>query len=175
MDQKTTHLRYNLLKLAIAIIVFVALAVYGTITLASQDPMWFVQGFNDRPIRVVVYNAGVRTELQSGQPGFDELASAVVQSLNQGVARQSGIGLSRASLQDAYNRYVTVEAFFSRPVKMHAWFNTHQPTQMLFPVEGRHAELSVVFMGSGGIYLSNAPVLNTVEPIRVALKALGYY
>ena len=61
-------------------------------------------------------------------------------SLAQGVARQSGIGLSEGSLQDAYNQYVTVEVFFDRPVKLHAWFNTDSPTQMLFPITGRHSE-----------------------------------
>jgi hypothetical protein len=125
-------------------------------------------------VRVVVYNGGSRTEYQPGQPGFNELSGAVNESLNRGVARQSGLGLSPDSLKDAYNRYLTVEVFFSRPVKLHAWFNTHWPTQMLFPISGRHAETAVVFMGSGGIYLSNSPALNTTEPIRAALKALGY-
>jgi hypothetical protein len=174
MDQAPTRIRYNLPKLLLAMAGFVAVAIYGTITLASADPLWFLQGFNERPVRIVVYNAGARTELQSGQRGFAELSDAVLQSLNAGIARQSGVGLSAESLQEAYNRYLTVEVFYSRPVKLHAWFNTHQPTQMLFPITGRHSETSVVFLGSGGIYLSNSPALNTVEPIRSALRALGF-
>lgn len=174
MDQSSTRLRYNLPVMIIAVISFLALAVYGTVAFASQDLLWFSKGFSERPVRIVVYHAGARTDLQSGQPGFNELSNAVIESLNQGVARQSGIGLSADSLKDAYNRYLTLEVFFSRPVKLHAWFNTHQPTQLLFPISGRHSDLSVVFLGSGGIYLSHAPALNTTEPIRMALSELGY-
>ena len=174
MDQGSTKVRYNLPKLILTVLGFAVVVIYGTITLAAQDLLWFVPGFSEQPVRVIVYHAGARTELQPGQRGFAEISSAVVDSLNQGVARQSGLGLSSESLQDAYQRYQTVEVFFSRPVKLHAWFNTHEPTQMLFPVSGRHSETNVVFLGSSGIYFSNSPALNTIEPIRAALAALRF-
>lgn len=174
MDQSSTRDRYNLPRMLLAILGFLVVAVFGTIAFAAQDPLWFAQGFSERPVRIIVFKAGARTEFQPGQPGFAELSAAVLQSLNGGIARQSGVGLSADSLQDAYNRYMTVEVFYSRPVKLHAWFNTHAPTQMLFPITGRHSEQSVVFLGSGGIYLSNSPALNTVEPIRLALNGLGF-
>ena len=83
--------------------------------------------------------------------------------------------MSDASLLDAYTRYVTVEAFFSHPVKLHAWFDTGQPTRMLFPITGRHSDLSIVVLGQGGKYLANPPVLKTIQPIRDALDQLGYH
>ena len=174
MNQNSTAVRYNLAGLLLGIAGFLAIIVYGSISLAAQDLLWFVPGFSEHPVRIIVYNAGVRTELQPGQRGFAELSNAVVDSLNRGVARQSGIGLSEGSLQDAYSRYETVEVFFSHPVKLHAPFNTGEPTQMLFPITGRHSEISVVFFGGHGIYLSNSPALNTTEPIRAALNALGF-
>jgi hypothetical protein len=131
-------------------------------------------GFSEQPVRIVVYKAGAQTELKPGQRGFDVMSSAVVDSLNQGVARQSGLGLSAASLQDAYHSYLTVEAFFAHPVKIHAWFDTYEPTQMLFPITGRHSETNVVFLGENGVYMSNSPALKTTEPIRSALAGMGF-
>jgi hypothetical protein len=148
--------------------------VYASVFISSRDPVWFLKGFTQQPTRVVIYDQGQQTELQPGDPGFELLAGAVVDTLNQGVARLSGIGMSDASQQDAYDKYLTVEAFFSPPAKLHTWFNTGNPTQMLFPITGRHSDLKVVFLGSGGRYAVNVPALNTVEPLRQALQTLGY-
>jgi hypothetical protein len=159
--------------LAIALLLLIA---YGSIGATAQDPLWFVQGFAAWPQRVFVYHGdGRRTEVRPGQPGFDELAWAIRSSLAQGVDGPSGIGFSDASLLDAYTRFVTVEAVFKDPVKLHAWFYTGEATQMLLPITGRHAELSVVLLGTEGRYRSNPPVLKTMEPIRRALESLGYY
>jgi hypothetical protein len=172
--QPTDKLQTNVLGMLAAVIGFALVAVYGTLTLAAQDSAWFLTGFDERPTRMVIYRVGRRIELQAGQPGFDELAEAVRSSLAQGVSRPSGIGLSESSLQDAHSLYTTLEVFFDRPIKLHTWFNTGRPTQMLFPITGRHSEMSVVFLGGSGNYMSNAPVLKTVEPIRSALKSLGF-
>ena len=174
MRQPTEKLRVNILGMLLAVVGFGLIVVFLTITFSSQDALWFRKGFAERPQRVIVYGAGQRTELQAGQPGFDVMVDAVQASLAQGVARPSGIGLSQGSLEDAYNLYVTVEVFFDHPVKLHAWFNTGQPTQMLFPITGRHSDLNVVFLGRNGQYMAGGPVLTTTAPIRVALRTLGY-
>jgi len=98
----------------------------------------------------------------------------VRQSLDGGIARLSGIGLSEASQQDAYTKYLTVEAFFRQPVKLHAWFDTYTPTRLMFPITGRHSQLKVVFLGAGEKFRVNVPALKTVEPIRAALQKIGY-
>ena len=173
MDQESTRVSVKPLNLVVSIVGFVVIAIYGSVALAAQDWLWFMPGFSEKPVRILVFNAGKRTELTPGTTGFSVLSSAVVESLNRGAFRQSGIGLSEGSLQDAYNVYRSIEVYFSRPVKLHAAFNTFEPTVMLFPITGRHSEVPTVFFGSGGIYLSNSPVLNTIEPIRAALNTLG--
>jgi len=174
MHQPTDKLRVNILGMLAAVIGFGLIVIFLTIAFSAHDVLWFRTGFAERPQRLIVYGAGQRTELQAGQPGFDVLADAVQSSLAPGVVRPSGIGLSEGSLQDAYNLYVTVEVFFDHPVKLHAWFNTGQPTQMLFPITGRHSDLNVVFLGRNGQYMAGGPVLQTTEPLRVALRTLGY-
>ena len=59
-------------------------------------------------------------------------------------------------------------------MKLHAWFDTGEPTQMLFPITGNKAGQGVVFMGVNGVYLSNAPKLNTITPLLDALRKLGF-
>ena len=155
---------------------FILLVLYGTIAFTSGDLVWFIKRFDSKPVRIVVYHdGGKRTNLDPGDPDFEPLAQAIRSSLSEGLERPSGIGLSDASLLDAYTRYVSVEAYFQRPVKLHAWFNTEEPTRLLFPITGRHSDLSLVVLGKNGQYLSSPPVLNTVEPLRQTLHELGYY
>ncbi len=176
MKQETDRVRTGPIKMVGLVLGLVLLIVYGTISVTAQDPLWFLNRFPYRPTHIVVYHhQGKRTELRPGQPGFDELAAAIQASLAQGAERPSGIGFSDASLLDAYSRYLTVEAFFARPVKLHAWFDTGEPTQMLFPITGRHSELAIVLLGHKGKYLASPPSLKTTEPIREALRSLGYY
>lgn len=162
----------NVAKMFVALAVLAVAAIYGGTAFASQDALWFAWGFDALPDRIIVYHVGLQLELQPGDPGFDQLAEAIRSSLAQGVARQSNTGLSDASLEDAYTLYVTVEAFFEPPVKLHAGFFTGETTQMLFPITGRHSDLSLVFLGKDGRYRVNAPVLKTVEPIRAAVNAV---
>lgn len=164
----------NLLMAAFILVILLLGAIYGNTSFAAQDWLWFKRGFDEPPARIVVYHNGQRTELRAGQAGFDELAGAIQASLAQGVAQQSSIGLSDVSLQEAYALNVTLEVFFDRPVKLHAGYNTGHPTQMLFPITGRHSDLPIVFLGGNGQYAVNAPLLKTVEPIRKGLKLLGY-
>ena len=164
------------LRMIVLVVGFIGLILYGTIVFTTGDFFWFLKHFDGHPASIVVYyEQGRRAELHPGQPGFDELASAVQTCLSGGLDRPSGIGFSDASLLDAYTHYVTVEAFFERPVQLHAWFDTQPATQMLFPITGRHSELSLVLLGTSGKYLASPPVLETIEPLRETLKALGYY
>lgn len=174
MGQYNIKVKVNLFRMLVVIVGFGLLAVYATIAFSAQDALWFVGGFSDLPIRIIIYNDGQQTELRAGEPGFDVLANAVRESLDQGVTRQTGIGMSEASLTDAYGKYLTVEAFFEKPVKIPAWFNTGHPNQMLFPLTGRHSDNSVVFLGRDGRYMTNAPALKNLEPLRQALQLLGY-
>ncbi len=168
--------RTHPVRMILLVVGFIGLVLYGTIVFSTGDFFWFLQRFDSHPASIIVYHdKGKRTELHPGQPGFDELADAIQTCLSEGLERPSGIGFSDASLLDAYTRYITVEVFFEEPVQLHAWFGTEPATQMLFPITGRHSEMSLVLLGVNGKYLASPPVLKTIEPLRETLKALGYY
>ena len=172
-NPSTMH-KTNPLIMLLIVAGFIALTAFIVISIGAQDPVWFTRGFEQEPFRVVVYSAGSKTEYLAGTPGYAELAAAVRSALNEGVDRPSSIGLSVESLNDAYNKYLTVEVFFDKQVKLHASFDTHHPNQMLFLITGRHSDLPIVFMGLSGSYYSNGPILKTTEPLRAALAKLGY-
>ena len=176
MRKETDRIKTGPLRMLVLVTGFVAVLVYGTISVAAADFFWFLRGFGEQPARIVVYHdGGKRTELRPGDAGFAELSDALQSCLSAGAERPSGIGFSNASLLDAYTRYLTVEAFFERPVKLHAWFDTGEPTQMLFPLTGRHSELSIVLLGQNGKYLASPPALKTLAPLREAVLSLGYH
>ena len=164
----------NLVKSLFFFALLIPLIIYFSTASTSNDPAWFQSGFADLPDRRIVYASGQSTELAPGRPGFDLLAEAVRTSLAQGVSTQSNTGLSDVSLQEARSRYTSLEVFFAGPVKLHAWFYTGHPTQMLFPITGRHSDWPIVFLGNAGVYQVNGPVLLTKDPILQALRKLGY-
>jgi hypothetical protein len=173
-NQPTDKLRTNTPKMLLAVIGLLVVAYIGTTALSTGDALWFTSGYSGKPSRLIVYHDGQRSELNAGEQAFSEIAGAVEASLAKGVSHASGIGFSPETLDDAYSVYVTLEAFFDEPVKLHATFSTGHPTQMLFPITGRHSEQPLVLLGVNGAYLSNAPILKTVEPIRTALRRWGY-
>jgi hypothetical protein len=164
----------TLFKMILVIVLFILVIYLGTIFFVTQDPLWFISSFNELPVRVLVYYNGEKYEYLPGDPDFALLAEAIRQSLDGGVLRQSGIGLGEETLKEAYAKYVTVEAFFGRPVKLHANFYTGHPVKMLFPITGRHSELGVVVLGDERGYQVNPPVLKTLQPLRDALVELNF-
>jgi hypothetical protein len=172
--------RTNTPQLVLVVVGFGLLFYYAVTAMMARDTLWFTGEFSGQPSRIIVYHHGERAELlpdqdySPGAEGFDRLARAVERSLDQGFSGLSSLGLSEASLQDAYTQDVTLEVFFQEPVELHAWFNSGKTTQMLFLITGRYAHMSIVLLGDEGRYRSGAPVLKDMEPIRSALRALGY-
>jgi hypothetical protein len=172
--QPTDKLNTNVWGMMFAVALFGFVVVVATIAFTSRDFFWFSKDFTQRPSNVIVYHDGTRTEYKPGDAGYIELAEGVRAALAGGVDRPSGIGLSAASLDDAYALNLTVEALFAQPVKLHAWFNTGYPTQMLFPITGRHSDLQVAFLGVNHIYMSSGPILKSMAPLKKALREVGY-
>ena len=169
------RLKTNPVKMLLTLLLFIAVASYLTISLTTRDAIWFVTGFEDRPTLVIIYDGGKTKEYRAGTPGFEQLAEGVRATLEGGVARPSAMGLSEGSLEDALTMFLSVEAYFPKPVKLHTWFNTGNPTRALFPITGRHSDRSIVFLSTNkDAYNTTAPILKTREPLLAALRGLGY-
>jgi hypothetical protein len=172
--QPTDKLNVNVLGMLLVVVLFLVGTYYAITAFSANDALWFLKGFHVQPSRLIVYHDGQQTEIKKSDPAFAVLAAAVQESINSGVNSPSGMGFSPSSLDDAKNLYVSLEAYFDQPVKIHAPFDTGEPTQMLFPITGRHSDLSIVLLGENGAYSIDPPVLTNMEPIRAAMQNLGY-
>jgi hypothetical protein len=148
--------------------------VYLGISLVSHDFFWYQTDFKTLPDRVVVYQEGQVISYQAGQSGYEELANAIQSSLSRGVSGTSGTFLTQQDLDAAYFKYVSVEAFFNTPVKVHTWFDSGSPTQILFPITGTYSAQNLVFLGLAGAYPSSGLRMKSLAPLQDVLMKLGY-
>jgi hypothetical protein len=172
--QPTDKLNVNLPGMLVVMVAFLVGTYYLITAFSAGDALWFMKGFSAQPSRLVIHHDGQHTQIKKGDPAFAPLAGAVQKALDNGVNNPSGMGFSQSSLDDAKNLYVSLEAFFDQPVKLHAPFNTGQATEMLFPITGRHSDRNIVLLGENGVYRIDPPVLTNMEPIRAALQSMGY-
>ena len=172
--QPTDKLNVNLPGMLIVVVGFLVVTYYLITAFSAGDALWFMKGFSAQPSRLIIHHDGQHTEIKKSDPAFAPLASAVQQALNNGVNSPSAMGYSQSSLDDARNLYVSLEAFFDQPAKLHAPFNTGLATEMLFPITGRHSDRNIVLLGENGVYRIDPPVLTNMEPIRAVLKGMGY-
>ncbi len=168
--------RIQLLKpFALFVIVLAAIA-YGIIALNSQNLLWFKsQTLNARPDRIIVLHYGEQTLMQPGSPSYDALADAVEESLSQIRSTDLiSIGLSPQTLADYQNKALVLQLFYNQPVNFQTLARTGRPTQLLIPIEGRHAGNGYFFRGDDGEWWYGAMRMGDPTPIYQALEQAGY-
>ena len=118
---------------------------------------------------------GERTVLNPGHPAFDTLVDAATQSLSK--LNNSGIvdvGLSEQTLTDYATDSLVLELHFDSPVVFNTAARTGKPTQLLIPIEGRHADGGLVFRGEQGEWWYGAVRMADPQPLLLALEQMGY-
>lgn len=146
-------------------------ALWALPTLGTNDPLWFWPRFAQRAERILVHHQGERLVLRPGEPGFEELNSALNRALSSIVGFNESQGLSEESLRDYYQRFWAVEYFYAQPVVIHSRFATGRPDTILVPLSGRHSG-NLVFLGRGGRYHPGVLVVAGNEEIRAAARSL---
>ncbi|RMG89743.1 MAG: hypothetical protein D6706_20720 [Chloroflexi bacterium] len=150
--------------------------VYAIVAFNAQDWLWFQSGATDaRPSRIVIVNQGKRTTLQPGHVAFAQLSEAVHASVGK-VANTSliDIGLSDESLAYFEDEGVLLELYYDQPVAFHVPFRVGKPTQLLIPIEGRHAGHNYFFRGANGEWWFGAMRMADSTPLYTTLQELGY-
>lgn len=153
-----------------------AIVIYAVNVLNTHDWLWFTsQATEIRPTRMVLVDRGQRTTIVPGHPDFNELSTALSQSLAElGNTNLIDVGLSAETL-DYYNQHgVVLEVYFDRPVQYHASFRVGDPTQILIPVEGRHAGSGYFFRGAQGQWWFGALRMADPQPLYTVLQNMGF-
>ena len=159
------------------LIIAATLIVYLLNALNSGNWLWF-QGraaVLDPPSRIVVINNGERTVLQPGTDYYDELSEATVQALSEfSNTDLVSIGLSEQTLADYAEDSLVIEVYFDRPLQFNTLARTGNPTQLLIPINGRHAAGGYVFRGAQGEWWFGAVRMADPTPLYSVLQQMGY-
>lgn len=153
-----------------------AIAIYVVNVLNTHDWLWFTsQATEIQPTRMVLVNQGQRTTIVPGHPDFQGLSVALSQSLAElGNTNLIDVGLSDETL-NYYNEHgVVLEVYFDRPVQYHASFRVGDPTQLLIPIEGRHAGSGYFFRGAQGQWWFGALRMADPQPLYAVLQDMGF-
>ncbi len=159
------------------LILITVIGVYLLNAFNSGSWLWF-QGkaaVLDPPSRIVVVDNGVRTVLQPGTDYYNELSEAAVQALSKfNNTDLVSIGLSDQTLADYAEDSLVVELYFDRPLQFNTLARTGDPTQLLIPIDGRHAAGAYVFRGAQGEWWFGAVRMADPTPLYTVLQQMGY-
>ncbi len=160
----------------IVFILSTLLFVYAINALNSQDFLWFISRTVDaHPNRIVVWQDGEQIVIQPGHDDFPELSEAAHESLRDfNNTNLINIGFGEDTLSYYEDTGVMVELFYDRPVEFHAPFRTGDPTQLLVPVNGRHAGYDYFFRGGKGEWWFGAMRMADSSYLLSTLAELGY-
>lgn len=160
----------------VGLVLFALAAIYLVNVFNTGNWFWFRGNtVNIRPSRIVIVDRGERTVLNPGHPAFTPLVDAATQSLSE--LNNSGIvdvGLSEQTLNDYATNSLVLELHFDKPVVFNTAARTGKPTQLLIPIEGRHAEGGLVFRGDKGEWWYGAVRMANPQPLLTALEQMGY-
>lgn len=134
------------------LVIFIVLVIYLLNVFNTGNWFWFLNSAtNTRPTYIVILDYGERINLEPGSPEFEVLADGIESSLSQlGNMDLITIGLSQETLSDYATKSLVLELHYDRPVIFNSLARTGEPTQLLIPIEGRHANAGYVFMGAQG-------------------------
>ncbi|MCA9943167.1 MAG: hypothetical protein KC449_06775 [Anaerolineales bacterium] len=169
--------RIKVLEPFIVLIIVAAAIVYLLNAFNSGSWLWF-QGrasVLEPPTRIVVVNNGDRLVLQPGTDYYDELAEATVEALSKfSNTDLVSIGLSDQTLTDYAEDALVVELYFDKPLQFNTLARSGEPTQLLIPIDGRHASGAYVFRGAQGEWWFGAVRMADPSPLYTVLQQMGY-
>ena len=95
----------SILKLILTVAIFIAVAMYGIISLSTGDPLWFYTTFDAQPATITVYCYGQETVLTPGSQDFDQL-TAIFNENFSGYKNWDSLSMS----EDTWSYYQTSDA-----------------------------------------------------------------
>lgn len=151
-------------------------AIYFVNALNSQNWLWFQSKVTKvEPSRILVIEDGQETLVAPGHQDFLPLSQAI----EQGIGSIDSMALTEIGLSDETVEYmgtegVMLEVYFDAPIVFNTTFRAGEPTQVLIPIEGRHAGNGYFFRGAHGDWWFGAIRMSNPEPIYETVEALGY-
>ena len=170
------HQSGNVLRaFLVTAIAFVAIG-YTVIAWNANNFFWFLSTAElSEPLRIVINDHGERLAFTPDNDEFAPLAEAVALSVSElNNADLLPIGLSEATLAEYDTRFIVMEVHYSRPIKFNTRFRAGEPTNLMFPITGRHAGDGIFFRGTKGEWWYGGLRMADPTPLYNELSRLGY-
>ena len=169
----------SLLGLMVTVVFLIAGLVYLFVTLNTQDPLWFITSFDEKPSQIVINCYG--------SPVFIRPEDA----LYEGTVTQINVILSGRKYWDSltlsdlsYDEMVTsaemmvMEVFYTPRVRIHSFYKYFSNLDsIVIPLDGRHASTYAIFgrtnqkNTAGALHYDNVPDIRTwVETQGICTK-----
>lgn len=166
----------NVLKPLLVSIGFVLFIIYALISMNTRDWLWFMANTEiSEPVRIIVKNDGERLTYMPGDAEFERLAPVIetaISDLNN--TALIDVGLSDNTLEDYNELYTVVEVHYDNPLKFGTHFRTGEPTELLFPITGRHSGTGLFFRGNKGEWHYGALRMADPAILYSELQAMGF-
>lgn len=158
------------------LLVSIVAIIYAINVFNTGDFFWFQStAVNIRPDRLRIRHYGTETFVQPGHRDYQQLANVLETSLSRfNNTNLIDIGFGQATLDYYDEQGVILELYYDHPVKFHAPFRTGSPTQILVPIEGRHADNGYFFRGAKGEWWFGAMRMSDSTELHAVLRDLGY-
>lgn len=168
--------KIRLIEPLVIFLLLSAAIIYLVNVFNTGNWLWFQSRVvNVRPSRIVIINRGERVLLTPGHADFQTLADAAAASLSElNSTDLISIGLSEETLQDYATKSLVLELYFDSPVQFNTLARTGEPTQLLIPITGRHANGNYVFRGARGEWWFGAVRMANATPLYSTLEQMGY-
>lgn len=168
--------KIRIIEPLLTLVVFGVAAIYMLNVFNTGNWFWFRGTTTEiNPSRIVIVENGERTLLQPGAANFETISMAVQDSLAKfSNSDLINIGLSEQTMQDYESESLIVEIYFDRPIQFNTLARTGEPTQLLIPIDGRHANGRYVFRGDKGEWWFGAIRMADPSALYTALQQMGY-
>jgi len=137
----------SLRGLIMTVVVLIVALVYLFISLNTQDPLWFVSTFTERPVQIVINCYGSQVIIRPEDARYEGLVAKVNETLS-GTKNWDSLTLS----DDTYTEYqdsaevMIMEMFYVPRVRIHSFYIYFSDLDsIVVPLDGRHAKTNAIF------------------------------
>ncbi len=169
MDQSKSP---SLLGLLVTIVFVVVGLVYLVVSLNTQDFIWFVTSFSERPTQITINCYGTEIFIRPEDARYEELTAKVNEVLS-GNKNWDSLTMS----DETYVEYQTttvmmiMELHYAPRVRIHSFYKYFSNLDsIVIPLDGRHANTHAIFgrtnskNTAGSLHYSDLPqILDLVE------------
>lgn len=164
--------RPSAFRALVAILFAIVVLVYFSIAIGTGDFLWVLQRPPTDPVEIRVHFEGQTVSIWPSEPHFLDISNAIKLTITQIYGYPQNLGLSERTLQDYRQRDWSIEAFYKEPLLLHSRFRFGAPHQFILPLNGRHAEQNILFLGQEEQFYTG-PSLKTTQELKRTLREYG--